>query len=64
MIAAFAGAVALAGCAHVMGQRPQEEAKAPVVQSAQSVQPAPAAPAKVKPRQVPPAKAPTPTKSR
>jgi hypothetical protein len=68
MVAAFAGAVALAGCAHWMGQHPQEEA-----QEAAMVRPAPptpapmnAAPAKAKPRpnQAAPAKAPTPQRSR
>lgn len=60
MVAAFAGAVVLAGCAHMMGQRPRE---APMVRSAQPASQR-AEPAKAKPRQATPTKSTTSTKSR
>lgn len=69
MVAAFAGALVLAGCAHMMGKRPAAEEKAPMVRSvqpAQQGQQPQASPAKAKPRPATPTKstATTSTKAR
>lgn len=75
MVAAFAGALVLAGCARVMGQHSQEPTKETAM--VRSVEPAKVAPARVQPvpaarpatskakqRQATPAKPPTPPRSR
>ncbi|MBO9540929.1 hypothetical protein J7643_10100 [bacterium] len=51
MLAAVTGAVVLAGCAHMMGKRPQEQAKPAMVRTAQPAAEPRSEPAKPKLRQ-------------